>query len=263
MTLDGFRKGQVPEKIVREKIGESALLYEAAEHAISHAYGHILQAEKIDAIGQPKVSITKIAAGNPLDFTLTTAVIPEIGKFDYKKIAAEENKKPIDLPVVTDEEVAKAKEKMPDVTKENLIQEKEYRAKEKKRLELIEAMTKDLNVVIPEVLTDSEVGRMVDQMKHDIERMGLKFEDYLKHLKKTEEEMKIEWRPEAVKKVKLDLALAHIAKEEKIVPDMEKVEAEVKLAKEYHKNIDENRARMYFAHILENQAVFDFLEKQK
>jgi FKBP-type peptidyl-prolyl cis-trans isomerase (trigger factor) len=262
MTLDGFRKGQVPEKIVREKIGESALLYEAAEHAISHAYGHILQAEKIDAIGQPKVSITKIALGNPLDFTIITAVLPEIGKFDYKKIACEENKKAVDLPIVTDEEVTKAKEKMPDVTKENLLQEKEYRAKEKKRLELIDTLTKNLEVVVPDVLTDSELGRMVEQMKHDIERMGLKFEDYLKHLKKTEAEMKVEWRPEAVKKVKLDLALAHIAKEEKIIPDMVKVENEVKLAKEQYKDIDENRARMYFAHILENQAVFEFLEKQ-
>ena len=109
-TLPGFRKGFAPDKMVREKIGETTLLYEAAEHAISHAYGHILQAEKIDAIGQPKVSITKIAEGNPLEFTITTAIVPKIGKFDYKKIAVEENSKPTDLPIVTDEELAKAKE---------------------------------------------------------------------------------------------------------------------------------------------------------
>lgn len=263
MTLPGWRKGAAPERMVREKIGETTLLYEAAEHAISHAYGHIIETEKIDAIGQPKVSITKIAEGNPLEFTLTTAVVPKIGKFDYKKIAIEENKKPIDLPIVTDEELAKAKEKMPEVTKENLIQEKEYKAKEKKRIELVDALTKNLDVVVPTVLTDSELERMVEQMKHDIERMGLKFEEYLKHIKKSEEEMKKEWRPEALKKAKLDLALSHIAREEKIVPDMEKVETEVKHAKEHYKEIDENRARMYFSHIFENQAVFEFLENQK
>ncbi len=262
-TLPGFRKGFAPDKMVREKIGETTLLYEAAEHAISHAYGHILQAEKIDAIGQPKVSITKIAEGNPLEFTITTAIVPKIGKFDYKKIAVEENSKPTDLPIVTDEELAKAKEKMPEVTKENLIQEKEYRAKEKKRLELIDALTKDLNVIIPAVLADSELERMTEQMKHDIERTGLKFEEYLKHLKKSEEEMKAEWRPQALQRVKLDLALSHIARQEKIVPDMVKVEEEVKRAKEHHKNIDEDRARMYFSHIFENQAVFEFLEKQR
>ncbi|MDO8579335.1 MAG: trigger factor [bacterium] len=263
MTLHGFRKGSVPEKMVREKVGETTLLYEAAEHAISHAYGHILQAEKIDAIGQPKVSITKMAVGNPLEFTIVTAVVPKIGKLDYKKIAVGENSKPIDLPIVTDEELAKAKEKMPEVTKENLIQEKEHRAKEKKRLELIDALTKNIEVIIPTVLTDSELMRMIEQMKHDIERMGLKFEDYLKHLKKSEEEMRVEWRPQALQRVKLDLVLSHIAREEKIVPDMIKVEEEIKHAKEHHKGIDENRARMYFSHIFENQAVFEFLEGQK
>ena len=262
MTLPGWRKGSAPEKIAREKIGETTLLYEAAEYAISHVYGHILRAEKIDAIGTPKVSITKMAEGNPLEFTIVTAVMPRIEKFDYKKIAAGENAKPIDLPIVTDEELAKAKEKMPEATKENLIQEKEQRAREKKRLELIDALTKNINVAIPDVLADSELSRMVEQMKHDIERMGLKFEDYLKHLKKSEDEMKAEWKPEALKKVKLDLALSHIAREEKIAPDMIKVEEEIKHAKEHHKNIDENRARVYFAHIFENQAVFEFLEKQ-
>jgi len=262
-TLDGFRKGAVPEKIVREKIGETVLLYEAAEHVISHAYSHILQTEKIDAIGQPKVSITKIAAGNPLEFTIVTAVVPEIKNLDYKTIATEENKKPIDLPIVTDEELAKAKEKMPEVTKENLIQEKEHRAREKKRLELVDALAKNIDILIPEVLIDSEVNRMIEQMKHDIERMGLKFEDYLKHLKKTEEEMKKEWRPEATKKVKLDLSLVYIARKEKIIPDMTKVEEEVKHAKEHHKDIDENRARMYFSHMFETQAVFEFLEGLK
>ncbi|MEK7607749.1 MAG: trigger factor [Patescibacteria group bacterium] len=262
-TLDGFRKGSVPEKIVREKIGETTLLYEAAEYAISHAYSHILRAEKIDAIGLPKVSITKIAVGNPLEFTIITAVVPRIERFDYKKIAVEENSKPIDLPIVTEEELIKAKEKTPEVTKENLIKEKEYRAKEKKRLELIDVLTKNINVVVPAVLADSELARMIEQMKHDIERMGLKFEEYLKHLKKSEEEMKVEWRPQALQRVKLDLALSHIARQEKIVPDMIKVEEEIKHAKEHHKDIDENRARMYFAHIFENQAVFEFLEKQK
>ncbi len=263
MALPGFRKGSAPEKMVREKVGETTLLYEAAEHAISHAYGYILQAEKIDAIGQPKISITKIAVGNPLEFTIATAVVPKIGKFDYKKIAIEENSKPIDLPIVTDEDLAKAKEKTPEITKENLVQEKEHRAKEKKRLELIDALTKNIDVAIPAVLADSELARMIEQMKHDIERMGLKFEDYIKHLKKSEEEMRAEWRPQALQRVKLDLALSHIAREEKIVPDMVKVEEEIKHAKNHHKEIDENRARMYFAHIFENQAVFEFLEKQK
>jgi FKBP-type peptidyl-prolyl cis-trans isomerase (trigger factor) len=300
VTLPGFRKGAAPEKMVREKIGSAAILKEAAEHAISHAYGHILETEKIDAIGHPKVSITKIAEGNPLEFTIVTAVVPEIAKFDYKKIASKENAKKDEAVSVSDEEVAKviedikknyaraqkkdAKEgePLPELTddlvktwgeftdvadfkaklRENLAKEKEHKAKEKKRLELVEALTKDLDVVVPEVLVESELGRMAEQMSHDIERMGLQWDDYLKYLKKSPEDLKKEWRPDAIKRVKLDLAISHIAKTEKIEADKAKVEAELKHAKEHHKDIDESRARSYFAHIFQNQAVFEFLEKQ-
>ncbi len=261
--LPGFRKGAAPEKLVREKVGEAALLKEAAEHAISHAYGHIIEDEKVDAIGHPKVSITKIAEGNPLEFTLVTAVVPEVKSLDYKKVAAKENAKKREAPAVTDEELSKAKEKMPDVTKDDLMKEKEYRATEKRRLELVDALTSALDVVIPEALVEGELGRMAEQMAHDIGRMGLKFDDYLKHIKKTPEELMKEWRPDALKRVKLDLALAHIAKAEKLSPDKAKVEAEMKHAQEHHKGIDVERARSYFEHIFLNQAVFEFLEKQK
>jgi trigger factor len=119
------------------------------------------------------------------------------------------------------------------------------------------------DVVVPEILVESELRQMLEQMKADIARMGLKFEDYLKHLAKTEEDLKKEWRKDALKRAKLDLAVAHIAKTEKISPDAEKIELEVKHAKEHYKEISEDRARGYFAHVFLNQAVFEFLEKQK
>lgn len=303
ITMPGFRKGAAPEKLVREKIGGAALLSEAAEHAISHAYSHILEAEKIDAIGHPRVSITKIAEGNPLEFTIITAVVPEIGKFGYKEIAAKENKKKDDVIAVTDTEVDKAIEDIKNnyarigtkksdtdesakpieltdelvktwgefkdvadfkaILRKNLESEKEHKAKEKKRLELVDALTKDLEVVIPEVIVEAELRRMLSQMTHDIERMGLKFEEYLKHLKKSEDDLKKEWKVDAMKRVKLDLAIDHIAKKEKIEADKEKIEAEVKHAQEHHKDVNPESARVYFEQILTNQAVFEFLEKQK
>ena len=299
VTIPGFRKGTAPEKMVKDKIGTAAIMHEAAEHAISHAYGHILEAEKIDAIGHPQVSITKIAEGNPLEFTIVTAVVPEVKKFDYVKIAAKENAKKVDAVIITEEETTKtiesiqknyaqangikADEKLPELTDdfvktlgefetvadfkkklaENMLSEKEHKMHEKKRLELVDALTKDLDVIIPEVLIESELGRMTEQMKHDIERMGLTFEAYLKHLKKSAEDMKKEWRGDAIKRVKLDLAINHIAKAEKITADKKKVEDEVKHAMEHHKDVDSDRARSYFEHIFINQAVFEFLEKQK
>ena len=89
ITVDGFRKGSVPEKIVVAKVGEKTVLEETAELALSKAYPSIITDNKIEPITRPEISITKIAAGNPLEFTIKVSVMPEVKLADYKKIAKE------------------------------------------------------------------------------------------------------------------------------------------------------------------------------
>lgn len=89
LAIDGFRPGHVPENIAEKHIGNDKLLTEMAIRAITVSYPEILKDNNIDAIGQPSISFTKLAFGNPLGFTILTAVIPEIALPDYKKIAKE------------------------------------------------------------------------------------------------------------------------------------------------------------------------------
>lgn len=93
MEIPGFRKGKAPADIVRKNINEAFLLEEMAELAISDAYPKILEENKIDAIGRPEITITKIARGNDLEFKIKTAGLPEVTLPDYKKIAKSENSK--------------------------------------------------------------------------------------------------------------------------------------------------------------------------
>ena len=106
VKVDGFREGHVPEKILIQKVGELNLLTEMAERALASVYPKILEAHQIEAIGQPKIEITKIAPGNPLGFTATVAVLPEIKLPDYKKLSKASNKMKEDS-VVTDEDLEK------------------------------------------------------------------------------------------------------------------------------------------------------------
>ena len=109
VELPGFRKGKVPANMVKEAVPEMELLEEMAESALRDNYVTILEENKIDAIGHPQISITKIGKGSDLEFKIITAVLPEIKLGDYKKIAKkengkEENKKEI---VIDDKEVEK------------------------------------------------------------------------------------------------------------------------------------------------------------
>ena len=92
--VPGFRRGNVPETIIVQKIGEMAFLEEAAEIALDEEYPNILEEYKIDAIGRPEVNIIKIGVGAPLEFKIKTALVPEIKLGDYKKIVSNIMPKP-------------------------------------------------------------------------------------------------------------------------------------------------------------------------
>lgn len=93
IKVDGFREGHVPKNIAEKQAGESAILDEMAQMALSDVYPKLLANNNIFAIGRPEIAITKIARGNDLEFTITTAVMPTVVLGDFspevKKIAQE------------------------------------------------------------------------------------------------------------------------------------------------------------------------------
>ncbi|HUC01780.1 MAG TPA: trigger factor [Candidatus Paceibacterota bacterium] len=106
-SLPGFRKGKVPQEKVREHVSEMELLEDAANEALRDAMMEIAEDEKLDVIGRPQVTVTKLAPKNPLEFRVRYALFPDVSLPDYKKIGKEifERKDPTD---VTEKEVDEA-----------------------------------------------------------------------------------------------------------------------------------------------------------
>ena len=310
ITLDGFRKGQIPENVLIAKVGNATLNQEMAEAALSKAYIDILIDNKIDAIGKPEVHITKLASGNPLEFKMTTDTVPEVKLPDYKKIAATEIKsaKPVDekvsdkeldeailrirkqhashedhdhdklspeehekaimdsLPEFNDQfvqglgdfkDIADFKDKVREIIGEN----KKDEAKEKLRIKIADSIVKESTIDIPDIMVEAELNRTEAQFKNDLERMNVKLEDYLKHAKKSLEDIRKEWRPHAENKAKLQLVLNSIATTEKLNPSKEEIENEVNHIVAHYKDADRERASVYAETVLMNEKVFQFLEK--
>lgn len=107
VEVDGFRKGKVPHDIAIKQINTMKVLEEMAHRAISEKYIDIIKKEDIKAIGQPQISITKIAEGSDFEFSIVTAILPEVKLGDYKKQAKEINTQEQDLEV-DDKEVEDA-----------------------------------------------------------------------------------------------------------------------------------------------------------
>ncbi len=121
---------------------------------------------------------------------------------------------------------------------------------------IIEATTMEL----PQVLIDSELGQMFAQMNEDLERANLKMSDYLKHINKSEDDMKKEWTPAAEKRAKLQLVLNEIAKVEKITPDETQLNEQVDQLTQQYKDADRHRVSVYVASVMTNEAVMKMLE---
>lgn len=105
--VDGFRPGHVPASVIEKKVGDGNILDEMAQLAIMDAYPTILNQNKIDAIGRPEIQITKVAMGNDLEFTVTTAVLPQVALADYHKIAKNLNTEKVSV-TVEDSEIDSA-----------------------------------------------------------------------------------------------------------------------------------------------------------
>ncbi len=87
IKIEGFRPGKAPRKIVEQKVGSEKVLAHAAEKAVKKSYVDSIMKEKIEAVGEPKITITKIAPGNDLEYKAVVAVMPKITLPNYRKQA--------------------------------------------------------------------------------------------------------------------------------------------------------------------------------
>ncbi|MDD4989262.1 MAG: trigger factor [Candidatus Pacebacteria bacterium] len=144
--------------------------------------------------------------------------------------------------------------------KENLIEEKKQKAKDRRRTSILDAILKDVKIDLPEILIESELSRMRARFEDELAHAGLSFPDYLKHIKKSEEEITKEWRPAAENHAKTELVLSEIARKEKIIPSKEEIETESKSLMEHYQHAEPERVRAYVTMLLMNEKVIAFLE---
>lgn len=123
VKIDGFRPGKAPRSVVEQKVGAEKILAHGAERAIKKTYVDAVTKNKLDTIGEPKITITKIAVGNDLEYKAVAAVMPEVKLSNYRK-NVKSIKKPEAAKVADDqvqkelETIQKSRAKLVTVTRE-------------------------------------------------------------------------------------------------------------------------------------------------
>jgi len=121
---------------------------------------------------------------------------------------------------------------------------------------------------IAEDLIKNESQLMLREMEQGVVSQGGKLEDYLKSIGKTEDQLLLDFMPNAVKRVKSALILKEIAKIEKVEVSPEEIEKELETLKNHYKdkaeiikNISSPAYRSYLENFILNQKIINNLKK--
>lgn len=216
------------------------------------------------------------SGGNKLEFSLTIPDNENFGeirnqKADFVVLVKKVSK--TELPEINDE-FAKGLGKFDTLNdlkkniRDGIKLEKEKAESDKARNEILEEISKVLVADIPDILAQKESEAMLENLKHEAShKFDVPFSDYLKQIKKTEEEVKKSFFEDAKKRVKNFLILKNISEKENITVTDQEIEGAVNDAlKQYpdvekaKKEIDLERLREYSRDALRQEKTFKFLE---
>ncbi len=93
ITVPGFRKGKAPRVMIERYYGRGLFVEEAHKEVIDALYRQALTQESLIPVAQPEVEITAI---EPVGFTVTVPVYPEVDLGDYTGVRVEPRDAAID-----------------------------------------------------------------------------------------------------------------------------------------------------------------------
>ena len=190
------------------------------------------------------------------------------GKEAIFKVKLHELKKK-DLPEL-DDEFAKdvsefdTLEELKQSIKDKLEKQNKDKEKYEKQDAAIRALMDNMEVDIPRGMIDLEIDNMIKDMESRMSYQGLKMEQYLKMINKTEQDLKKDYEPQAIDAIKSRLALEAVIDAEKIeATDTEIKEKIEEMAKNYGKEATEleknENVKKYIENGIKNEKAMDFL----
>ncbi|MCR4256788.1 MAG: trigger factor, partial [Candidatus Uhrbacteria bacterium] len=342
--IPGFRPGHVTYEDAKRVFGEMKIIETALERIVRAQYVKTVLAEKLETVGSPAINVDKLVPGEAIEFTTTSALVPEVTKMpDFAKCVVEEKKKEVndanveeavdemrrmrrveekvDRPatmedlVIIDMEMLKENvpveggtgrdyrvylnepNYIPDMTeqlvgmkegdektftlpfpaehfqkhlaghnvdfkvkasgvyelklpptddafskgvgietmselreklKENLQKEHDRRSKEAAEIRMLETLVDSSSFSqVPDILIKEEVSRMLHELEYGLEEQGMDMPTYLQHIKKTMDELRLDFTQQALRRVRTAVLVKAVAKQEKIDVTEDEVDAEV------------------------------------
>ncbi len=142
--------------------------------------------------------------------------------------------------------------------------QKEQATEEKYNLDLMREAIKEAKITVPEALVKSQLETQEKNYKERIEKLGLKFEDFLKSREIDMDKLKSDWKEEIEGSIGREILLVEIAKQNNLRIEKSDVEKELETIKDetLKKQYDTDTGRNYIATILIQQKALAWIKDQ-
>ena len=248
LTVEGFRKGNVPESIAQKHLKPEEIYQEMIRVVLPQIYEEIVKKEKILPIMSPKIELTSAKENEDWKIKIMVCEKPKIDLGDYKKAIKEVKNiaKKADIRVP-------GKSPTPDELKN---QEK---AKSRQVNEVLEALLKTAKIEIPDLIIEAALSHRLSRLVDAVQKIGLTTEQYLKSKNLTMDILKSQFKREIEDTYKLEFLLSEVADKEGIKVEKEDLD---KLFVNIKDEAEKEKAKAnsyYYATILRKQKTIDFL----
>ena len=151
--------------------------------------------------------------------------------------------------------------------RERLEKQADNRAEAAFENEVIEKVSENAKVDIPQAMIEDQIDNMLRDMEMRMMYQGMKLDDYFKYTGQTREQVREMYKPSAEERVKTQLVLDAVMKAEDIKADEAETDVEIaKYADQSKKTLDEFKATLsdgdkaYFTEIASLQKTLEFLK---
>lgn len=171
------------------------------------------------------------------------------------------------LPDLTDEFAKQAAkvasvEELRKTLEQRLMTETTAQAERDYQQQVVDALLAGSTIELPASLVDHEVEHLMADLAASLERRGMTLSRYLEAAKKTQEQLAAEVRPSADLRLRTQLALTEVARQEGLAPSQEEIDREVeKLAQSLQQDLP--RVREWLAQEDRQDTLVATLRRQK
>lgn len=293
VEITGFRPGKAPRNLIEARISQE-LYEETLNKVLPDVTYEIINTEKLSPLNQVRYEVVKMSDAEGVEFNATFVNSPTIKLGDFKKIKIKKEEfnvtdedvnkelerilktygpkdsKELDLKNVTDKMIADmklgfdTKEKLIEQVKKELDANKKYEQEQKYLSKVLEEAIKSSKIVAPIALVKADSHRREHEYTEQIEKLGLKVDDFLKSQNKTIDDLKKEWDKESQKRIEEELLLYEVIKANNITVTKEEVAKELEAIKDEatKKQMLTDSGIRYITTVILQQKALNFIKSQ-